>query len=190
MLAAPRARAVPSFARQTNMPCSACHTGGFYPELNNYGRMFKLNGYIWSASEDKAYETIPPVSAVQSFSYTRTDKDQPGLTRRNGRLPTVAFGSDGNDNFSFPQQANFFLAGRFYGRLGGFIMGTYSGVDNKWATDNIDVRLTDVRTFGEKHTLLYGVTLNNGPTVQDAWNGRSNQGHQVGDDDGRRTNRL
>lgn len=169
-LAAPQAHAVPSFARQTNMPCSACHTGGFYPELNNFGRMFKLNGYVWSAHEDKEYETIPPVAAAQSLSYTRTDKDQPGLTRRNGRLPTVAFGSDGNDNFSFPQQANFFLAGRFYGRLGGFIMGTYSGADNKWATDNIDVRLSDVHTFGEKHTLLYGVTLNNGPTVQDAWN--------------------
>ncbi len=163
------AHAVPSFARQTNMPCSACHTGGFYPELNNFGRMFKLNGYVWSAHEDKEYETTPPFAAAQSWSYTRTDKAQPGLTRHD-RLPTVAFATDGHDNFSFPQQANFFFAGRYYGRLGGFIMGTYSGADNKWAADNIDVRLSDVHTFGEKHTLLYGATLNNGPTVQDAWN--------------------
>ena len=165
-----KAQAVPSFARQTELPCSACHTGGFYPELNNYGRMFKMNGYVWSAHEERDYETIPPFAAVQSFSFTHTDKAQPGLTRRNGRLPTVAFGTDGNDNFSFPQQANFFFAGRYYGRLGGFIMGTYSGVDNKWATDNVDVRLSDVHSFGEHHTLLYGATLNNGPTVQDVWN--------------------
>src|SRR5437762_14246825 len=49
-------------------------------------------------------------------------------------------------------------------------MGTYSGADNRWVTDNVDIRLTDVLTLGEQHTLLYGATFNNGPTVQDAWN--------------------
>ena len=51
VLGASDARAVPSFARQTGLPCEGCHSGGFYPELNNYGRMFKMNGYIWSAHE-------------------------------------------------------------------------------------------------------------------------------------------
>src|SRR5262249_8749678 len=51
-----------------------------------------------------------------------------------------------------------------------FVMGTYSGVDNKWVTDNVDVRLTNVSTIGETHTLLYGATFNNGPSVQDIWN--------------------
>lgn len=167
VLGVPATRAVPSFSRQTAMPCEACHSGGFYPELNHFGRMFKMNGYIWSAHEEKPYEPFPPVAAVQSWSYTHTDKNQPGLDSQ----PTVRFATrGGNDNFSFPQQANFFLAGRYYGRLGGFIMGTYSGVDNKWATDNVDVRLTNVHSFGEDHTLLYGATFNNGPTVQDVWN--------------------
>jgi hypothetical protein len=164
------AQAVPSYARQTAMPCEACHAGGFYPELNNFGRMFKLNGYIWSAHEEQSYEPFPPVAAAQEWSYTYTQKSQPGITRRSGRLPTVGSATDGNNNFSYPQQANFFLAGRYYGRFGGYIMGTYSGVDNKWVTDNTDLRLTDVLTFGENHTLLYGATFNNGPTVQDAWN--------------------
>jgi hypothetical protein len=166
LLGAPDAGAVPSLARQTGMACDACHSAGFYPELNNFGRMFKLNGYLWSAHEEKPYEPYPPIAAVQSWSYTHTNASQPGLAR----LPTVGFATSGNDNFSFPQQANFFLAGRFYGPLGGFVMGTYSGVDNRWVTDNVDVRLTDVRSFGETHTLVYGATLNNGPTVQDAWN--------------------
>jgi hypothetical protein len=166
VVGAPRAHAVPSFARQTGMACDACHSAGFYPELNNFGRMFKLNGYVWSAHEEKPYEPYPPVSAAQSWSYTRTDKGQPGLAN----LPTVHFASTTNDNFSYPQQANFFLAGRFYGRLGGFIMGTYDGADNRWATDNVDIRLTDVHSFGEHHTLVYGATFNNGPTIQDVWN--------------------
>jgi hypothetical protein len=160
------AHAVPSFARQTGMPCEACHSGGFYPELNNFGRMFKMNGYVWSAHEAKSYEPFPPISAAQEWSYTHTDKAQPGTAD----LPTAHFAGTGNDNFSYPQQANFFLAGRFYGRLGGFVMGTYDGADNRWATDNVDIRLTDVRTFGEHQTLLYGATFNNGPTVQDVWN--------------------
>jgi hypothetical protein len=148
------------------MKCDACHSGGFYPELNNFGRMFKMNGYVWSAHEEKEFEPYPPLAAAQEWSYTHTDKAQPGV----GNLPTVHFSTQGNDNFSFPQQANFFLAGRYYGRLGGFVMGTYSGADNKWVTDNVDIRLTDVLSFGEKHTLLYGASFNNGPTVQDAWN--------------------
>jgi hypothetical protein len=162
----PEAHAVPSFARQTGVACDGCHSAGFFPELNNFGRMFKMNGYIWSAHEEKAYEPYPPLAAEQSWSFTHTDKGQPGLVN----LPTVHFSTRTNDNFSYPQQANFFLAGRYYGRLGGFVMGTYSGVDNRWATDNIDIRLTDVRAVGEQHTLLYGATFNNGPTVQDVWN--------------------
>jgi len=128
--------------------------------------MFKMNGYIWSAHEEKPYETVPPLSAAQTWSYTHTDRGQPGLEN----LPTIHFSTKTNDNFSYPQQANFFLAGRFYGRLGGFVMGTYDGADNKWATDNVDIRLSDVLTFGEHHNLLYGATFNNGPTVQDVWN--------------------
>ena len=39
----PQARGVASFARQTNLPSSACHTT--HPELTPLGRVFKLNGY-------------------------------------------------------------------------------------------------------------------------------------------------
>ena len=170
LLAAPRAHAVPSFARQTGMACDACHSAGFYPELNNFGRMFKINGYLWSAHEDRSYETTPPFAAAQEWSYTYTRKAQPGLTRRGDREQTSAWASDGNSNFSFPQQASFFFAGRYYGHLGGFYMGTYDGADDRWATDNVDLRLTDSRIIGDNHPFVYGLTLNNGPTVQDPWN--------------------
>jgi SagB-type dehydrogenase family enzyme len=42
------ANAVPSFSRQTGLPCSSCHTTG--PELTALGRTFKLNGYTFSGT--------------------------------------------------------------------------------------------------------------------------------------------
>src|SRR2546426_6909157 len=73
VLGAPRVYAVPSFARQTGMACDACHAGGFFPELNDFGRMFKMNGYIWSAHEEKPHEPNAPIAAEQTWSYTHTD---------------------------------------------------------------------------------------------------------------------
>src|SRR5215831_16545544 len=45
------ASAIPSFARQTGMPCSQCHTLSFGPALTAYGRQFKLNGYTFGEGE-------------------------------------------------------------------------------------------------------------------------------------------
>jgi len=42
-LASVPAQAVPSFARQTGMPCESCHT--IFPELTSTGRSFKMGGY-------------------------------------------------------------------------------------------------------------------------------------------------
>lgn len=36
-------RAIPAFARKYGLPCSACHTA--WPELNNFGIVFRDNGY-------------------------------------------------------------------------------------------------------------------------------------------------
>ena len=47
----PRVMAVPSFARQTGLPCSGCHYNP--PELNPAGRRFKLLGYVDRADETK-----------------------------------------------------------------------------------------------------------------------------------------
>ena len=37
------AQAIPAFARKYGLPCSACHIG--WPELNNFGQVFRDNGY-------------------------------------------------------------------------------------------------------------------------------------------------
>ena len=37
------ARSIPAFARKYGLPCSACHEA--WPKLNNFGQVFKDNGY-------------------------------------------------------------------------------------------------------------------------------------------------
>ena len=37
------AHALPSFAAQTGQPCTACHIGGFGPQLTPLGRAFKID---------------------------------------------------------------------------------------------------------------------------------------------------
>lgn len=51
---ASRASAVPSYSRQTGLPCSSCHTTP--PELTPLGRAFKLSGY-----------TLPSTARAQSL---------------------------------------------------------------------------------------------------------------------------
>jgi hypothetical protein len=44
MILKPEAHAVPSYSRQTGLPCASCHFAP--PELNAFGRKFKLEGYV------------------------------------------------------------------------------------------------------------------------------------------------
>jgi hypothetical protein len=45
------AGAVPPFATQTGQPCTACHIGGFGPQLTPLGRAFKIGGYTQTGGE-------------------------------------------------------------------------------------------------------------------------------------------
>ena len=68
------ASAVPSFARQIGMECTACHT--VFPELTPLGRSFKLGGYLMTTS-NKPYEFPPPLAGMAQISYTNTARTQP-----------------------------------------------------------------------------------------------------------------
>ena len=54
-------------------------------------------------------------------------------------------------------------------KIGAFIQLTYTAPDGAIGLDNVDVRFADRTQFAGK-SLLYGVTLENNPTVQDPWN--------------------
>jgi hypothetical protein len=158
------AQAVPSYSRQTGLACSSCHYAP--PELNAFGRKFKLEGYTFATkpevSEDKKDHNSPlhlleafPLSVLFDTSFTSTKAPQPNTQ---------------NGNFEFPQDASLFLAGAWSEHVGSFLQVTYDSQADHFSWDNTDIRYA--RATGElfDRSLTYGLTLNNNPTVEDLWN--------------------
>jgi hypothetical protein len=148
------AAAVPSFARQTGLACTACHTA--FPELNTFGRWFKLNGYVLTGGPTANW---PPLAAMLQASFTHTGAEQPG---------GAATHFHDNDNFAL-QEASLFYGGKLLSHLGTLTQVTYDGVALRTALDNTDLRFANSASLGGT-SLTYGFTLNNNPTVQDVWN--------------------
>jgi hypothetical protein len=149
------AQALPSFARQTDMPCSQCHTIAFGPQLTAYGRQFKLNGYIWGDSKTE----LPPIALMVLGGFSRTARGQ--------ELPPARHFSN-NDNLSVDQFSAFF-GGRIAEHAGALMQATHSGTDRHTTWDNLDVRFARTASVGGMG-IVYGVSVNNNPTVQDLWN--------------------
>src|ERR1700730_12860257 len=155
VIALPRiASAVPSFARQTGMPCSQCHTLSFGPALTAYGRQFKLNGYTFGEGEHPM-----PLAVMVQGGFSRTDAAQPDA-------PAPHFSN--TENLSV-DQVSLFVATRITDHIGMFSQSTYSGVDRHFSWDNTDIRYARPLTlFGTD--AVVGISVNNNPTVQDLWN--------------------
>lgn len=149
---------IPSFARQTGLSCNVCHTS--FPRLTAFGRQFKLAGYtlttgktIGSGDNLRLIE-LPPPSVMVEGSFTSLKNETPGTQ---------------NGDVEFPDQLSVFLGGAVTPNLGTFVQLTYAGVDGSIGIDNIDIRYARQSSIGSQ-SLLYGLTLNNNPTVQDVWN--------------------
>jgi hypothetical protein len=78
----PEAHAVPSYSRQTGLPCASCHFAP--PELNAFGRKFKLDGYVFTTKpevtdDEKDHNAALrlleafPLSVVFDTSFTSTN---------------------------------------------------------------------------------------------------------------------
>ena len=164
------AHAVPSYARQTGMACQACHT--VFPELTPFGRLFKLNAYqidnlpqVQGITSSKEYELllnqVPPLGIMFQASYTHTSKPLPDST--------IADANAQDGQVLFPQQASLFYAGRIAPGLGAFIQMTYDSASGNLHWDNTEVRYAKQASLAA-NALTWGLTVNNNPTVQDAWN--------------------
>ncbi len=163
----PSAWAVPSFARQTGLACAACHTT--YPELTSFGRLFKLNGYTLTGLQQVQASAgggmpalkineIPPFSAMFQTSYSNVGKAR----------PQAGGGYVQNNTVQFPRQMSFFFAGEMSPHMGSFIQFTYEPSPDHFTIDNTDIRYANHTTFGGDD-LIYGLDLNNNPTVEDVW---------------------
>ena len=163
-LARLRLRTIPSFSRQTGLPCSACHYQ--FPQLTAFGRLFKLNGYtmtglqtIGQPGDSTGHESlklspIPGISAMVVASVSHTARTPAGTQ---------------NGTSQFPQQFSLFAAGEITPNAGIFTQFTYEAQEGSFGVDNIDLRYAAHHTLGERDLLL-GLTLHNNPTVQDVWN--------------------
>jgi len=154
------AHAVPSFGRQTGEECIECHT--VYPMLNADGRRFKLGGYAMGAPKpaDAPFFDKLPLAALLQVSRT--------ATRNTGTAG--ATGEDfPRDRDTLIQAAGLYYGGRITDRSGALIQYSYDGVERKWAMEMFDARFADSARLGGKE-LLYGVTLNNSPTLSDIYN--------------------
>jgi hypothetical protein len=156
-----RAHAVPSYARELQVPCNTCHL--MFPQLTAFGRTFKLNGYLTGAptkgvqAKDEQGRTVlgldqfPPLAVMLTTAVTNIKARVPGTQ---------------NDSFQIPKQASLFYAGRITPRIGSFIQFTYSQEDGEFGIDNTELRYAN--TLKDK-PITYGAVLNNNPTLEDLW---------------------
>src|ERR1700723_3429855 len=93
-----QADAVPAFAAQTGLPCTACHVGGFGPQLTPLGREFKLEGYTMRSGDDFTL----PLSIMAIASYLQTAKNT-------NFAPAPGFGT--NDNVALDKLSAFLAGG-------------------------------------------------------------------------------
>jgi hypothetical protein len=87
---APEASAIPAYARQVGMACSACHQQHF-PILNSFGRAFKAGGYTMMGAQGKVegdHLSIPDTLNLSMIIKARYLKDN--RTRTTGATNTRA----------------------------------------------------------------------------------------------------
>jgi hypothetical protein len=156
------AAALPVFARQTGQNCVACHAGGQFPELTPYGRMFKMTGYTIGS------RTVP-LSVMGIASYAKVAD-----TAKSDNT-SADFQKNGDPIFA---SGSLFIAGKVTDNVGAFTQITYDNYatqDSNGAfhghsqADNMDIRYADHFIDATKD-LVYGVSLNNNPSVTDPWN--------------------
>lgn len=151
--------AVPSMARQTGMQCSGCHT--VFPELTPFGRQYKLRAYSMStpkADDASIFDKIP-VSALLQVSRTST---------KNTGTPEATSDSFPRDRQTIVQAAGLYYGGKITDQSGALIQYNYDGIERIWGMEMFDARYAGTTTLGKE--LIYGVTLNNNPTVSDIYN--------------------
>jgi hypothetical protein len=173
MLQMTEAQAVPSFARQTGMDCTTCHMS--WLELTNVGRRFKLGGYqlmkamapdaerpLVTARFDENPPLIP-IAGMLQFSNTRTAQatyatDTAGSTAVLDKNNTIVL-----------QQASIFLNGKLADHVGCFCQWTYDDTIRHSGIDNAEIRIADDYS-GDSFKALYGISINNNPTMSDIYN--------------------
>ncbi len=144
-----------------------------YNELRGYAARIDGNGDAPASGPVAEKTWVPPISMMAIVGYTHT------------QVPSVAPPTDpysANDNVVLSPFSGFW-GGAITSNLGAFVQVTYnapgpvsslSGTPadqflHTWNWDNTDFRFASTANLGGLD-LIYGITANNNPTVQDPWN--------------------
>jgi hypothetical protein len=126
----------------------------FGPQLTEYGRQFKLNGYTFK-KQDGSLNI--PLAATIIGGYSNVSK----------AAPTPSPYSD-KQNLAL-QDVSVYFAGGITEHLGAFVKATYDNIFRNAAWDTLDVRYARTVDLGGRSAVV-GITVNNNPTAQDLWN--------------------
>lgn len=160
--------ALPSFSEQTDQPCKVCHLN--FGELTSAGRQFKLMGY--TQGRRVAPFSLTATASVTKVKSTSSSADPSVTMPKNGKL--------------IPEEANLYVAGKLFENVGGNVKltssfantsplygssGVQTGVHvgSDVFLDASDLRFASDGSLGSKN-IIWGITLNNAPAVQDLWN--------------------
>jgi len=112
---APEASAVPAFARQTGMACSACHFQSF-PALTGFGKAFKTAGYTMMGAQEKIEGehglSIPATLNLGMYMQARYQK----TNGPRGIAPGTFNSNDGR--IDLPDEFSLFIGGRVSENIG------------------------------------------------------------------------
>ena len=121
---APEAAAIPAYARQVGMACTACHAQHF-PVLNSFGRAFKAGGYTMMGAQGKVegeHLSIPDtlnMSMIVKLRYLDNN-----TASNNGVLGTAATSQNkGEGQFQFFDEFALLVGGRIADNIGVFMEG-------------------------------------------------------------------
>ena len=113
----------------------------------------------------KPYEWPPPISAVAKVSFSQIDKDLPDGSVEDTWANITD--SNKNDVLYLPKIIGVYYAGRIYDGLGAMVQANYSGIRDDFNLDITDIRYAGMTTDKK---FMYGVMINNAPTLGDVWN--------------------
>jgi hypothetical protein len=96
---APQLMAIPAFARKYKTACATCHNN--WPELNDFGRAFKLNGFKFPKDDEEMVKDPPLLLGAQAQKESFPNSIFPG------ELPIlpIAFRYSGYFSHTSPQPA-------------------------------------------------------------------------------------
>lgn len=169
----PEASALPSFARQTGMACTACHQQHF-PVLNKFGRAFKASGYTMMGAQGKVegdHLSIPDTLNGAILVKVRYQKDNTPAT---DNVATGTANTLGDGQLQFGDELSLFFGGRVGENIGFMFEGNtvavagslMAGLKIPIMYDAGETRLSIIPFTTDALSVQYGYELSSGGVMR------------------------